>query len=818
MNQENIYAENVKSWVRPLQRSLTLETESGFKNILGKEKYFNEFLYESFSNINHLRLNNEFIISFKIFSEKYNLYDKLEINQRKRLVIDTRKLLLKLSKSVDANREDSFPTYKNIQNGKLSLTSDVSDIDGIGKVNKEILNKLGIFDIKDLINYFPRTYLDYTNKEKIINLKPDNLYTCTANIKRFYMYKSKKNNNLSIMNLIVYDNTSSIKITKFFLGKRFRSFAFFSTQKEKYKLGIKIAISGKVKFSEYGRSFVDPQIEILNNNENINFKGKILPIYSLTDSLSNISFIKIIKKVLFCTKKFPDILNNNQLKSLSLLSLNESLVNIHLPVSQEYLQLSKKRLVFDELLLLQLNFLLKRKNRNKKIVKSNNSVKKLLLNCFLEKLPFKLTDSQNNVLEEIKIDLNGINPMSRLLQGDVGSGKTIIAISSLLIMIEKGYQCAFMVPTEVLAEQHYKSLIKLTNSLFISVELLTGNTSEKKRKKIRRDLENGQVNVLVGTHALFEEKVIFNALGLVIIDEQHRFGVSQRNRLLKKGENAHLLSMTATPIPRTLALSIYGDLDVSQITELPPGRLPVATKIVSENNLSELFKIVEKEIEIGKQAYVILPLIEESEKLNLNSAINIYEKLSEEVFKQFKVGLLHGKLNPNDKNKILSLFSENKINILVSTTVIEVGVDVPNATVMVIESAERFGLSQLHQLRGRVGRGSDKSFCFLVTGYKKTKESIMRMETMVSTNDGFVIAEKDLEIRGPGNLMGTQQSGEIPLKITNLIKDNELISKVRLLVSDILKKDPNLRQKENYIISKNLKNIFDKKEIWEYIS
>ena len=815
MNQENIYAENVKSWVRPLQRSLTLEIEFGFKNILGKEKYFNEFLYESFSNINHLKLNNEFSISFKIFSEKYNLYDKLDINQRKRLVIDTRKLLLKLSKSVDANREDSFPTYKNIQNGKLSLTSDVSDIDGIGKVNKEILNKLGIFDIKDLINYFPRTYLDYTNKEKIINLKPDNLYTCTANIKRFYMYKSKKNNNLSIMNLVVYDNTSSIKITKFFLGKRFRSFAFFSTQKEKYKLGIKIAISGKVKFSEYGRSFVDPQIEILNNNENINFKGKILPIYSLTDTLSNISFIKIIKKVLFCTKKFPDILNNNQLKSLSLLSLNESLVNIHLPVSQEYLQLSKKRLVFDELLLLQLNFLLKRKNRNKKIVKSNNSVKKLLLNCFLEKLPFKLTDSQNNVLEEIKIDLNGINPMSRLLQGDVGSGKTIIAISSLLMMIEKGYQCAFMVPTEVLAEQHYKSLLKLTSSLFISVELLTGNTSEKKRKQIRRDLENGQVNVLVGTHALFEEKVIFNALGLVIIDEQHRFGVSQRNRLLKKGENAHLLSMTATPIPRTLALSIYGDLDVSQITELPPGRLPVVTKIVSENDLSELFRFVEKEIERGKQAYVILPLIEESEKLNLNSAINIYQQLSDEVFKQFNVGLLHGKLNPNDKNKILSLFSENKINILVSTTVIEVGIDVPNASIMVIYNSERFGLSQLHQLRGRVGRDSSQSFCYLITNENNVLTN-KRLSVLEKSNDGFYVAEKDLELRGPGQILGYKQSGLPDFVLENLPQNKLLIDKARNEAINILKVDPTLEN--NQYLKKSLFEKSDNKFIHEFLN
>ncbi len=816
MNQGNIHSENIKNWVRPLQRALTLETEFGFTNILGKEKYFNEFLNQSFSNLNHLGLNNEFNLSFKIFSEKYNLYNKFDINQRKRLVIDTRKLLLKLSKSVDFNKDNSFPTsHYDLQNSQLSLNSDVSEINGIGRVNKEILNKLGIFDIKDLINYFPRNYLDYTNKEKIINLKPDNLYTCTANIKRFYMYKSKKNNNLSVMNLIVYDNTSSIKITKFFLGKRFRSFSFFSSQKEKYKVGIKIAISGKVRLTEYGRSFVDPQIEILNNNENTNFTGKILPIYSLSDSISNISFIKILKKVLFCTKNYPDILNNKQLNSLSLLSLSESLVNIHLPVSNEYLQLSKKRLVFDELLLLQLNFLIKRRNRNKKVVKSNNSVKTLLLDSFLDKLPFKLTDSQIKVLEEIKLDLNGINPMSRLLQGDVGSGKTIIAISSLLIMIEKGYQCAFMVPTEVLAEQHYKSLIKLTNSLFISVELLTGNTSEKKRKQIRRDLENGQVKVLVGTHALFEEKVIFNALGLVIIDEQHRFGVSQRNRLLKKGENAHLLSMTATPIPRTLALSIYGDLDVSQITELPPGRLPVVTKIISENNLSKLFKIVEKEIERGKQAYVILPLIEESEKLNLNSAINIYEKLSEEVFKQFNVGLLHGKLNPNDKNKVLSLFSENKINILVSTTVIEVGIDVPNASIMVIYNSERFGLSQLHQLRGRVGRDSYQSFCYLITS-ENNSHTNKRLRVLQESNDGFYVAEKDLELRGPGQILGYKQSGLPDFVLENLPQNKILIDKARNEAISILNVDPMLEN--NQYLKKLIFDKSDNKFIHEFLN
>ena len=460
MNQGNIHSENIKNWVRPLQRALTLETDFGFSNILGKEKYFNEFLNESFGNLNHLGLNNEFNLSFKIFSQKYNLYNKLDINQRKRLVIDSRKLLLKLSKSVDLNKENVLTTSNyDLQNSTLSLKSDISEIKGIGKVIKDNLNQLGLFTINDLLKYFPRTYLDYTNKEKIVNLRPDNIYTCSAYIKKFYIYKSKKNNNLSIMNIIVFDETASIKVTKFFLGRRFRSYSFFSIQKEKFKPGLKVAISGKVKSSEYGRAFVDPQIEILNDGNSINFSGKILPIYSLTESISNFTFIKTIKKVLPFLSDYQDFLTKDQLDKLSLFSLSEALKNIHFPSSQISLIESKKRLLFDELLLLQIKFLLKKNKRNKLLVSSNFYLKRTLLDKYLNSLPFKLTKSQNNVLEEIKIDLSGQNPMSRLLQGDVGSGKTIIAIASLLYIVERGNQGAFMVPTEVLAEQHYQNLL-----------------------------------------------------------------------------------------------------------------------------------------------------------------------------------------------------------------------------------------------------------------------------------------------------------------------------------------------------------------------
>ncbi len=808
----------IKDWIRPLQKSLTIETENKFINTLGREKYFNDYLHESLKKLSDLNLPDEYLIIFSEFSKKFNEYNKLDENQRKRLIIDTRKNLYKLGKTleVESSNNISNKVILNKPDSSLSFDSDISLIKNVGKVYKNKLNELGIFHIKDLINYFPRTYLDYTNRVKIINLKPDNLYTCIGNIKRFYIHKSKKNSNLSIMNFVVSDETSSIKVTKFFLGRRFRSYSFFTSQKSLYTPGTKLAISGKVKLTEYGKTFVDPQIEILkDNNDNFNFSGKILPLYSLGEALSNMSFIKLMKKVLIYSKQYPEILNKKQLDSLSLLSKRESLINIHFPPTQEALIESKKRLVFDELFLLQIKFLLRKRKTKKNLIVQQLPQKKSLLKEFLNTFPFELTKSQVNVLNEIKKDLSNPVAMSRLLQGDVGSGKTIVAIASLLIVIEKNLQGAFMVPTEVLAEQHYKNLLKYLNPLLVSVELLTGNTPKKKRKEILSNLKNGLVDILVGTHALFEDKVIFNSLGMVVIDEQHRFGVTQRNRLLNKGENTNLLSMTATPIPRTLALSIYGDLDVSQITELPPGRVPITTKIISEDDLNNLFKIVEDELNEGKQAYVILPLIEDSEKLNLSSAKKTFKHLSEEVFFNKKVGLLHGKLSSQEKNEVINSFLKNEINILVSTTVIEVGIDVPNATIMIIYNSERFGLSQLHQLRGRVGRGSTKSFCYLVTSDKNGLEN-KRLCVLQKSNDGFYIAEKDLELRGPGQILGYRQSGLPDFVLDNLPNNKFLIDKAREEAIKIVSYDPDL--KENIVLRNILIDNSDNKFIHDFLN
>ena len=818
MTNNEEYINLIKDWIRPLQKALTIESENRFINLQGKKQYFNDYLNKSLSNLDNLKLTNEFIKLFGEFSIKYSEYNDLDINQRKRLVIDTRKGLLKLGKSIDLNysnkNTDSY--FSKVIDSNLSLNSDISLIKSIGKINKNKLNELGIYNIKDIINYFPRTYLDYTNRVKIINLKPDNLYTCIATVKKFYIYKSPNNSNLSIMNIVIFDETSSIKVTKFFLGKRFRSYSFFSSQKSLYMPGTKLAISGKVKVSEYGKNFVDPQIEILNTNEeSFNFSGKIMPLYSLSESFSNLSFIKLIKKVIIYSKQYPDLLNQKQLNSLSLVSKSDSLINIHLPINQNALIESKKRLVFDELFLLQMKFLLRKRKNNKKLTIQKSIKKNFLLKDFLNKVPFQLTKSQEKVLDEIKSDLSGLTPMSRLLQGDVGSGKTIIAIASLLIELEKDQQGALMVPTEVLASQHYKNLIQFLNPLLVSVELLTGNTPQKKRKEILTNLKIGMVDILVGTHALFEDKVVFNSLGMVVIDEQHRFGVTQRNRLLNKGDNTNLLSMTATPIPRTLALSLYGDLDISQITELPPGRVPITTKIISEEELNILFKRVENEIDNGKQAYVILPLIEDSEKMNLSSAKKIFKYLSEEIFLKNKVGLLHGKLNSEEKNNVINSFVNNEVNILVSTTVIEVGIDVPNASIMIIYNSERFGLSQLHQLRGRVGRGSHKSFCYLVTSENNGLEN-KRLSVLEKSNDGFYIAEKDLELRGPGQLLGYKQSGLPDFVLDNLPNNKVLIEKAREEAQRVINEDPDL--KKNILLKDLLIDNSDNKFIHDFLN
>ena len=479
------------------------------------------------------------------------------------------------------------------------------------------------------------------------------------------------------------------------------------------------------------------------------------------------------------------------------------------------------RLKFEEIFYLQMRLIKKNILRKQKI--KGYAFDKIGYNFdhfYKNHLKFKLTNAQKRVIKEIRNDLGSGAQMNRLLQGDVGSGKTIVAFMAALIAIGNGFQACMMTPTEILSYQHYNKFKDICKVLNINIKVLTGSSKASYKKQLKESLKQGEINLLIGTHALIYDSVEFENLGLAIIDEQHKFGVAQRSKLWHKNKlPPHILIMTATPIPRTLAMSVYGDLDMSVIDELPPGRKYIKTFHQTQRDRLKLLDFLKKEIDKGRQAYVVYPLIKESEKLDFKDLLDGYETFSRDFpMPEYQISIVHGKMNNEDKEYEMQRFIENKTQILVSTTVIEVGVDIPNATVMIIESAERFGLSQLHQLRGRVGRGKHESYCFLITGHKKTKESKIRMETMEKTNDGFIIAEKDLELRGPGNIMGTQQSGEMPLKITNLVSDSALILKIRKLVEKIMSKDPKLENANNLLILKNVKMIIEKKDIWEYIS
>ena len=521
--------------------------------------------------------------------------------------------------------------------------------------------------------------------------------------------------------------------------------------------------------------------------------GRMLPVYGLTEGLGADRLRQLVAAVLPLLRDWPDPLPESIRRSQGLIGRADALTQIHAPANQEQLQASRRRLVFDEFLLLQLSLAQRRHQ-----LRQRQAPPLLLLpggeglvERFLAILPFALTQAQERVLAEIRADLARPQPMARLVQGDVGSGKTVVALASLLCAIEAGCQGALMAPTEVLAEQHYRKLGEWLPQLHVSSALLTGSTPAPRRRALLQDLANGQLQLLVGTHALLEDPVQFDRLGLVVVDEQHRFGVRQRNRLLAKGLQPHLLTMTATPIPRTLALSVHGDLDVSQIDGLPPGRQPIRTVLLKGSQRQRAYGLIREQVALGQRAYVVLPLVEESEKLDLRSAVEVYHQLKEEVFTELRVGLLHGRLNSADKQAAIAAFAAGDTQVLVSTTVVEVGVDVPEASVMLIDHAERFGLAQLHQLRGRVGRGAAASHCLLINDSSNVLAR-QRLELLVRSSDGFEIAEMDLRLRGPGQVLGTRQSGLPDLALASLTDDGEVLERARAVAQEITQADPSL--------------------------
>ena len=697
------------------------------------------------------------------------------------------------------------------------LLTPIEFLKGVGPNRGELLRKeLGIYKYSDLVNFFPNRYIDRTRYYKINELQNNGaevqIIGKIINVKTVEFGKNQKR-----LVATFVDDTGQMELVWFQGHKWIR---------ESLKVNEVCVIFGKC--TSFGNMFnmAHPEIELMAEHKQ-SLRSAMQPVYPSTETLTNRGVSnKVINKMmqqLFIETQtlFIETLPDYLISELKLISKKEALFNIHFPKSPEILSKAKFRLIFEELFFIQLQLITKNLIQKHKIKGHPFTKVGEYFNDFYQNhLPFELTNAQKRVIKEIRNDMGSNAQMNRLLQGDVGSGKTIVAFMSMLLALDNGFQACLMAPTEILANQHFIGLSELAESVNINIRILTGSTRIAQRRIIHEELENGTLDILIGTHALIEDKVKFKNLGLAVIDEQHRFGVEQRSKLWKKNTiPPHVLVMTATPIPRTLAMSLYGDLDISVIDELPPGRKPIQTVHRFDSNRLKVWKFLRDEIALGRQIYIVYPLIQESEKMDYKDLMDGYESISRDFpLPQYSISILHGKMKPADKDAEMKRFSEGKTNIMVATTVIEVGVNVPNASVMIIESAERFGLSQLHQLRGRVGRGAEQSYCILMTSHKMSTDSKTRMETMVRTNDGFEIAEVDLKLRGPGNLMGTQQSGVLNLQIADLVRDRDTLALARNYAMKLLKEDAAMQKPEHASLRAVYIEMTKKKNIWNYIS
>jgi ATP-dependent DNA helicase RecG len=697
------------------------------------------------------------------------------------------------------------------------LETPIEYLKGVGPNRGTLLRKeLGIHKYGHLLNFFPNRYIDRTRYYKINELQNNiaevQIIGKIINIKTVEFGKNQKR-----LVATFVDDTGQMELVWFQGHKWIR---------ESLKLNEICVIFGKC--TSFGNTFnmAHPEIELMAEHEQ-SLRSAMQPVYPSTETLANRGISnRVINKMmqqlfLETQAKFSETLPDYLTAELKLIPKNAALFNIHFPKSAEALAKAQFRLKFEELFYIQLQLITKNLIRKHKIKGHPFTKVGEYFNDFYQNhLPFELTKAQKRVIKEIRTDMGSNAQMNRLLQGDVGSGKTIVALMSMLIALDNGFQSCLMAPTEILANQHFNGLTELAKELNINIKLLTGSTKTTARRIIHEELENGSLHILIGTHALLEDKVKFQNLGLAVIDEQHRFGVEQRSKLWKKNEiPPHVLVMTATPIPRTLAMSLYGDLDISVIDELPPGRKPIQTVHRFDSNRLKVWKFIRDEIALGRQIYIVYPLIEESKTMDFKDLMDGYESISRDFpLPQYAISILHGKMKPADKDAEMKRFAEGKTNIMVATTVIEVGVNIPNASVMIIESAERFGLSQLHQLRGRVGRGAEQSYCILMTSHKLSADSKTRMETMVGTNDGFEIAEVDLKLRGPGDLMGTQQSGVLNLQIADIVRDRDILQLARNYALKILKNDAPMQKTENAILRATYIELTKKKNIWNYIS
>ncbi len=779
----------LQDWVGRLQRILQWEADHDFVNSQGHSGCFAEVLAQGLAEAPLAPLREDHTCAE--LRAGFSAYLTWSPQRRRHWVARTRQWLHQqrlhlLQAQVPFSSPDQHPPTPQLP---------LAQVKAIGPKVAAKLMGVGLQTVEDLLRYYPRDYIDHSRLLRIHALCPGETVTVVGTVRRSHAFVSSRNHNLAILELQLQDATGRLKVTRFHVGRRFTSPKWLQRQRRLFPLGATVAASGLVKAGPYGLSLQNPLLEVLDSGSVATAScpvRRILPVYPLTEGLSAESLRRAVQAVLPMACRQQDHLTEPWRQHFGVIPLAEAFTTIHQPPSQAALRSARHRLVFDEFLELQLGLLRRREQRTQAMADLAVAGASDLATAFLRLLPFQLTLAQERVLQQIRNDLQGATPMGRLVQGDVGSGKTVVAITALLEVIAAGGQGALMAPTEVLAAQHYRKLCAWMVQLHLPVALLTGSTPERQRQVVLRDLATGAVKLVVGTHALLEEPVTFFRLGLVVIDEQHRFGVHQRSRLLNKGAAPHLLTMTATPIPRTLALSIHGDLEVSQIDELPPGRQPVTTTILAPGEREQAYGAIRTVASHGQRAYVILPLVDESDKLKLRSAVQEHQRLAKAVFPNLHVALLHGRLTPGAKQEVLEAFVNGKAQVLVSTTVVEVGMDVPDATVMVIEHAERFGLAQLHQLRGRIGRGLARSRCFLISESHQAVAR-QRLEVLVRSQDGFEIAEMDLRFRGPGQVLGTRQSGLPDLALASLTSDGAVLEQARDAARHLLKEDPQLR-------------------------
>ena len=796
-------APTLPDWTR-LQRSLAVEAERGFTDLEGKEFRFSQFLKQSLETSAVPFLKPDEQERWQETAARFESYSELPLTKRQHLVAETRRLLYQAQQDYrrviepESAPKPKQPKTTSLENNNREITLDqeLTYLPGVGPKSAEKLAKLGLYSVRDILFYYPRDHIDYARQVKIADLEVGETVTLVATVRRCNCFSSPKNSKLTIFDLTIRDATGQIKLNRFFAGARFRSRGWQEGQKRLYPPGAIVAASGLVKSSKYGITLDNPDIEVLDHSgDQIDSLtvGRVVPIYPLTEGVQPALVRRAVIAALPAAKKLKEPLPEALLNSHNLVGIGDAIANIHFPENSTSLDRARRRLIFDEFFYLQLGLLLRRQQQRQTQQSNPLSARGELIEKFYGIIPFKFTGAQQRVVKEILTDIESPEPMNRLVQGDVGAGKTVVAVVALLAAIQSGYQTALMAPTEVLAEQHYRKLVEWFNQLHLPVELLTGSTKAAKRREISSQLVTGELPLLVGTHALIEDKVQFQSLGLVVIDEQHRFGVQQRARLQQKGEHPHVLTMTATPIPRTLALTLHGDLDVSQVDELPPGRQAIHTTMLTPKDRTHAYDLIRREVALGRQVYIVLPLVEESEKLDLKSAVAEHGRLQNTVFPSFDVGLLHGRMSSAEKDAQITRFREGAMQVIVSTTVIEVGVDIPNATVMLIEHAERFGLSQLHQLRGRVGRGAHQSFCLLMNS-SKNETAKQRLKVLEQSQDGFWISEMDMRFRGPGEVLGTRQSGLPDLALASLVDDQEALELARDAAEKAIAQDPTLER------------------------